>query len=276
MMNRLAVAPESILVPDSFMQEHNFNIGDVISMTIVVRDLMSINSDFLIAGTYNYFPTVYDDQITFIGNLDYINTLTGLTVAHDIWLKLKPDTNTKEFLKNMTAQLGISASSATNAVRDANAMVVAEQGRMERVGIFGTLSVGFLAAALMAILGLLVYSYASLQERAYRLAVLNAVGLSRNQIMAQVVMEYAFLALFGAVAGALIGLATSELFIPFFRFTGEKGIATALPPLLPIIASGQLRNLSLIFGVSIVVIEVGSMASILHNRLIQILKRVWM
>jgi hypothetical protein len=49
-----------------------------------------------------------------------------------------------------------------------------------------------------------------------------------------------------------------------------------LPPLLPIIASSQLRNLSLIFGGTIVAVEVISMASILHNRLIQILKRVWM
>jgi ABC-type antimicrobial peptide transport system permease subunit len=145
---------------------------------------------------------------------------------------------------------------------------------MEQVGIFGTLSVGFLAAALMAILGLLVYSYASLQERAYRLAVLNAVGLSRNQIMAQVVMEYAFLALFGAVAGAAIGLVASGLFVPFFRYTGAKGIP--LPPLVPIIAGGQLRDLSIIFGVTIVTVEVGTMAAILHNRLIQILKRVWM
>jgi hypothetical protein len=42
------------------------------------------------------------------------------------------------------------------------------------------------------------------------------------------------------------------------------------------VASGQLRNLSLIFGLSIVTIEVGTMASILHDRLTQILKRVWM
>ena len=145
---------------------------------------------------------------------------------------------------------------------------------MERVGIFGTLSVGFLATAVMALLGLLIYSYASLQERAYRLAVLNAVGLSRQQIMTQVVMEYAFLALFGALAGALIGLFAAQLFVPFFRFTGAKGIP--LPPLIPIIAGGQLRSLAMIFGFTIVGVEVVTIASVLNKRLVQILKRVWM
>jgi putative ABC transport system permease protein len=274
MMNRLAIAQESVLVSEKFLTDRGLKVGDYVSMLVVVPSLVSVYSDYMIAGTYNYFPTVYEDSITVIGNIDYISTLTGLTIPHDIWLKLSPGADSETVLKAIGSTLHVYPATASGALRDANALVAAEQGRMERVGIFGTLSIGFIAAALMAILGLLVYSYASLQERAYRLAVLNAVGLSRNQIMSQVVMEYAFLALFGVVAGALIGLATSELFVPFFRYTGEKGIA--LPPLIPIIAGDQLRNLSLIFGLTIVTIEVGTMASILHNRLVQILKRVWM
>ena len=38
--------------------------------------------------------------------------------------------------------------------------------------------------------------------------------------------------------GALIGNAASELFIPFFRFTGEQGVP--LPPLLPVFAEQQV------------------------------------
>jgi len=91
--------------------------------------------------------------------------------------------------------------------------------------------------------------------------------------MAQVVMEYAFLALFGALAGAVIGRFSSELFVPFFRYTGEQGIP--LPPLIPIIANNQLRSLSLIFGSLIVGIEVITIATFLRQRLAQILKRVW-
>ena len=122
---------------------------------------------------------------------------------------------------------------------DARGNIAAAQGKMERVGIFGTLSIGFLASAIMAVLGLLLYSYASLQERAYRFAVLHAIGITTNQIVLQVIIEYAVLALFGALAGAVIGVVASQLFIPFFRFTGQ--MAAALPPLLPVIAEDQVR-----------------------------------
>ncbi len=274
LLNRMAVAEESVLVSDKFLADNHYSIGDTITITTVIEGLTSVSSEYIIAGVYHYFPTVYDDVVTVVGNLDYLSTLTGLVVPHDIWLRLAPGADGQVVMQSISQTLHIYAPTAPGGVRNVREMVNTEQSRMERVGIFGTLSIGFLAAAVMAILGLLVYSYASLQERAYRLAVLNAVGLSRNQIMWQVVMEYAFLALFGVVAGAVIGLLASGLFVPFFRYTGEKGIP--LPPLVPIIASGQLRNLSLIFGLTIVIVEVGTMASILHDRLVQIMKRVWM
>ncbi len=67
-----------------------------------------------------------------------------------------------------------------------------EQAKFERVGVFGTLTIGFLAAVVMALMGLLIYTYASLRERLERFTILRAIGLLRRQITARVVMEYAF------------------------------------------------------------------------------------
>ena len=139
---------------------------------------------------------------------------------------------------------------------------------MERVGIFGTLSIGFLASAAMAILGLLLYSYASLRERVYRFSVLHAVGLIHRQIVTQVVIEYTFLAAFGAMAGTFIGMFASWLFVPFFRFTGEKGIP--LPPLIPLTSDQSMINLAIIFTVIIVMAEVFTITSALHRKLVRI------
>ncbi len=271
LMNRLAGAEEGVLVSDQFMKDNSLIIGDTLPAILSIRNLMTANTEFIIVGSYENFPTVYDDTVTFVGNLDYISTITGLTAPHDLWMRLKPGVKTADVIKSIPT-LGVTVNELQ--LNDTQKLIDAELSRMERVGIFGTLSVGFLATAVMALLGLLIYSYASLQERAYRLAVLNAVGLSRQQIMTQVVMEYAFLALFGALAGALIGLFAAQLFVPFFRFTGAKGIP--LPPLIPIIAGGQLRSLAMIFGFTIVGVEVVTIASVLNKRLVQILKRVWM
>jgi putative ABC transport system permease protein len=139
---------------------------------------------------------------------------------------------------------------------------------MERVGIFGTLTIGFLASATMAILGLLLYSYASLRERMYRFSVLHAIGLLHRQIVTQVVMEYTFLAAFGALAGTIIGLLASRLFVPFFRVTAEKGIP--LPPLIPLTSDGSMASLAIVFTAIIVAAEVSTIMSALRRRLVRI------
>ena len=139
---------------------------------------------------------------------------------------------------------------------------------MERVGIFGTLTVGFLASATMAILGLLLYSYASLRDRMYRFSVLHAVGLLHRQIVTQVVREYTFLAAFGALAGALIGMLASQFFVPYFRVTGEKGIP--LPPLIPPTSDQSMANLAIIFTMIIVAAEVSTITSALRRKLVRI------
>jgi putative ABC transport system permease protein len=270
LMNRLALVSESILVSEEFLQKRGYKVGDILTIRVDIENFMSVSSEFIIAGAYRYFPTVYDNEITFIGSLDAIALMTGVTPAHQVWMRLAPGFDSQTLLNDVQTRLRFRPAH----VRDMRALVREEQERKERVGIFGTLTVSFLATAVMAVLGLLIYSYASLQERSYRLAVLNAVGLSRRQILAQVTLEYAFLALFGVLGGALIGQAAAALFVPFFRYTGEIG--APLPPLLPIVTGAPIRNLSLIFGSTIIIVEVVSMASILHNRLVQILKRVWM
>ena len=271
MMNRLAISPESILVPEEVLVQSGLEIGDEVIVQVNVDRYLSLKLPFTIVGVFTYFPTIYpEDRLAVVGNLDYLNSWLGYTAQHQLWLKTTPGVDTKALVAQLPAQLAIQ----TNVVEDTRATISGEQSQMERVGVFGTLSIGFLSTAVMAILSLLIYSYASLQERAYRFAVLHAVGLSRRQIMLQVIFEYAFLALFGALAGALIGVVTSQLFVPFFRFTGDA--SAPLPPLIPLIANGQLRALSFGFAAAIIVAEIATVASTLHNRLAQMLKRAWL
>jgi putative ABC transport system permease protein len=270
LMNRLALAQNAILVSRELLAGHSLDVGDQLSIQVSVNDYYGVRSDFEIVGIYDYFPTVYEDERTaVIGNMDYVSLLVGATVPHSIWLDLEPGADVPSIMDALPGAVGIDAAIS----RDTGAMIAEEQAKMERVGIFGTLSIGFLAATFMAILALLIYSYASLQERVYRFAMMHAVGLSRGQIMAQVVMEYTFLAVFGALSGALIGLFASRLFVPFFRYTGERGVP--LPPLLPIIAEQAVTNLALAFATVVILAEVVTIAFSLYRQLTTMLKRYW-
>jgi putative ABC transport system permease protein len=265
LMNRLAMTPDGILVSRKFLTENSLRIGDQISIQVDATEIFKSRSLFTVVGVFDYFPTVYEEQrITVIGNLDHLNSMFGFVPIHDIWLKIQPTAEEAQIRKKLPSTVNLVPSTGQNA----RILIAQERGQMERVGIFGTLTVGFLASAAMAILGLLLYSYASLRDRMYRFSVLHAVGLRHREIVTQVVMEYTFLAAFGALAGALIGLLSSQLFVPYFRITGEKGIP--LPPLIPLISEQSMADLAILFTVIILVAEVSTITSALRRKLIRI------
>ena len=141
---------------------------------------------------------------------------------------------------------------------------------MERVGVFGTLSVGFIAATFMAALGLLTYSYASMNERLYLFSVMRSIGLNRGQVVGQVALEYTVLTAYGAIAGVVAGSTVATMFIPLFRITGDLG--TALPPLLPILARDEIFPLAIAFAGVMIVLEIVVISSALYQRLFSALR----
>jgi hypothetical protein len=145
--------------------------------------------------------------------------------------------------------------------RDAQALIVEEQASLERVGVFGTLTVGFCAAVAMALGSLLLHSAASLRERRYRFAVLRALGMGRATLACQVALEYGCLTLYGAAAGAAVGALTAQLFTPFFRSAGAAGVS--LPPLVPVIAWQAITPLALAFAGGALLIELAVVAAAL-------------
>ena len=91
MMNRLAILPEGILVSEQFLGEHGLHVGDRIDILVLTNFGASLRTDFTVVGAYRYFPTIYEaEQVKVIGNLDYLESLMGLTMPHDLWLRLRP------------------------------------------------------------------------------------------------------------------------------------------------------------------------------------------
>lgn len=271
LMNRLALLPDAILVSRRFLDRHPVQIGDKMPLKVMVGSGLRVNSLFTVVGTFKYFPTVYEEEegMTVIGNLEYLSVAIGVPPQHHIWLRMQEGSDGQAVFKAAYTTLGIEATRQG----DAYALIAEEQAKVERVGVFGTLSVGFLAAVAMAGLGLLLYSYASLRERLFGLAVLRAIGLSLRQVVIQVMMEYALLTACGAVAGTIIGAAASEFFVPFFTVTGAAVVA--LPPLVPIIARQDIAYLIAIFVVVMVLLGVIVIARAFSRRNFDLLRAHW-
>ncbi|MEZ4707899.1 MAG: ABC transporter permease [Caldilineaceae bacterium] len=265
LMNRLAALPEGILVPQQFLAANNLRINDRIEVQVLADFGASMTEQFVVVGTYEHFPTVYDDTVTFIGNIDHIFTYFGMTMPHHIWMRMAPGADGESVIK-VVPETGVD----TVRELDAQGLIQEEQAKMERVGVFGTLTVSFLAATVMAAMGLMTYSYASLQERKFHFAILRAAGLKRLQIVSQVALEYGILTAFGALAGIVVGSVAAELFVPLFRITAEGGVIQ--PPLLPIIAQGQIFPLAAVFAGAMIVLEVVLIVAALYRRLFDALR----
>jgi putative ABC transport system permease protein len=260
LMNRLAATEDGVLVSQKFLTDNRFSIGDRLTAWVLADIGASVTAQFTIVGVYDHFPTVYEDRETIIGNFEYINSFFGITMPHRLWLRLAPGVRGEQVLEEVeTTGIG------SIRIQDTRQIITDEQAKMERVGVFGTLSVGFLAAAFMAALGLLTYSYSSLHERMFLFSVMRAIGLKRPQILSQVAMEYLILTAYGAAAGVVAGSLAADLFVPLFRVTGESG--APLPALLPIIAQEQILPLVVMFVGVMILLELITIAAAIYQRL---------
>lgn len=253
LMNRLGMYPNGILVSRNFLRRSRLLEGQTTELDISIN-YGSFEHEFLIVGAYDYFPTAYpEDTEVFVGNLDYVFEQVGDESLHQIWMKTGEDAVPETIIDNLL-EMGI----WPIRIRDARALLTLDEERVERIGLYGILSVGFLASTLLASLGLLVYTYASLQGRLQQISVMRAVGLKTRLVLAMVGVEYLGVILFGVLWGVVIGIATAWLFVPFFRVSGDP--IFALPPFVRHIAWGQIGILALVFGAALL----GSQTIILY------------
>jgi putative ABC transport system permease protein len=153
---------------------------------------------------------------------------------------------------------------------DARDSVAAEMARTERVGIFGVLTIGFLGAATLSAIGLMVYNYASLQERIFRFTILRAVGLSLRQLVGQVGIEYFILMIYSIAGGAGVGGLAAWLFIRFFQAADADVLRP--PTLLPRVAWDHIARISAVFVAVLVVAQAIVIAAALRRGVFQALR----
>lgn len=265
LMNALAIAPDGILVPRDFMAAHALNVGDMIRITVDTYGQRN-ELDVKIVGTFDLFPTWYPEEgPLFVGNLDYLFERAGGLFPYDVWLKVEP---------------GVDYQQVVESIRDLNFRVLdwdaalleveKEQERPERQGLFGLLSVGFGAAAVLTVLGFLLYALFSFRRRFIELGILRAIGLSSGQMTAFLAWELAFLILLGSAAGTGLGAWMSELFIPYLQV--GTGPSARIPPFLVEIAWPAIFRIYALFALLFVVALVVLVMLLLRMKIFQAIK----
>jgi putative ABC transport system permease protein len=232
LMNQLAADPNGILVPASLLTKRKLQIGDTIRLGITTGVAgESIPLEAHIVGSFDLFPTWYPERGTMIvGNLEELFFKAGAEYPHEVWLGTARNADPESIVyavrgfsilldqqadQSKLVQNGLNT--IVNESSSADLNIRAEQRRPERQGLFGLLSVGFIASALLTVLGFLLYALFSFRRRFIEMGMLRAIGLSIQQMTSLLAAELAFLVLLGIGVGTALGVFASRLFVPFLQ-----------------------------------------------------------
>ncbi|MBN1875128.1 MAG: FtsX-like permease family protein [Anaerolineae bacterium] len=245
LMNALAVTRNGILIPDEFMHEHALFVGDTVQVEVTTYGYQT-EMNMQVLGSFDLFPTWYPSEgPLFVGNLDYLFEQAGGQYPYTVWIDTRPDTDyqslgDKELGKGRHLDW-----------RAAPLEIKEEQQLPERQGLFGLLSVGFTAAAVLTVLGFLLYALFSFRRRFIEFGVLRAVGLSSSQMASFLGWELAFLLVIGGGLGTLLGGGVSAFFIPFLQVGVDE--ASRIPPYVVDIAWSAIFRIYMLFGLLFIV-----------------------
>ncbi len=265
LMNRLADDPSSVLVERGYAGRVGLRIGD--RMVARMNDLdATVDVPLIVVGYINLFPTVYPEDGPFVvGNLDYIFDQEGGQFPYHVWMQVQPQATEKSIYAGLV-DLGLKVFNKGFAPDS----IIQERDRPERQGFFGLLSVGFVASAFLTVLGFLFYSVLSFQRRFVELGMLRAIGLSSRQLAVLLGWEQALIIGVGMLAGTIIGISASQLFIPFLQV--RRAGTALMPPFVVQIAWDQIAIIYVVFGAMLLLAVIVMMALLRRMKLFQAVK----
>ncbi|HET9215217.1 MAG TPA: ABC transporter permease [Gaiellaceae bacterium] len=238
------------LVTDRFLEDTGTEVGATVALGAEGPGLR-------IAGSVRDFPTLPPDSGGVVVDLAAYSSVlylgAGEVAAPAEWLVDAAPGRERAVARTLRAAPYSSAEVADRAG-------LAERLTHDPValGISGALSLGFVAAAVFAVVGFAVSAAVSTAERTTEFAVLRSLGLSDRQLSAWLAVEggiTAFLALAGGIA---LGALVAWLVLPFVSLAGEGGrpfpeVVVELPwQAVAVLTGSLLAALAVVLAVQIV------------------------
>jgi putative ABC transport system permease protein len=243
LMNLLARTPGGIIVSRNMLGD-GLTVGDTVSAQLsLYGDRREVQ--FVILAAVELWPGFYpQDGPLMIANLNYIFDQMGGQYPYDVWIDRAEQADLDALVAGVRG-MGINVVTT----RDAAQMITEEQIRPQRQGLFGLLSVGFVAAGAITLLGFLLAALINARRRAIELGVLGALGMSGGQVALALIIEQVVLVAAGIGAGTGIGLLAATLVVPLLQV--GAGPYPGTPAYPPQIAWDQVTLIYIVFAVAL-------------------------
>jgi putative ABC transport system permease protein len=240
LMNMLARNADGVLVSRNAIA-NGLSVGDRVPLQVEIDgDRRTV--PFRIIGIVDLWPGFYpQERPLFIANLDYIFDQMSSQYLYDVWVARDSSADLDQIVSGVRAR-GISVVDRV----DARELLVAEQTRPQRQGVFGMLSVGFITAGSLTLLGFLISSIITARRRVVELGVLRALGLRGWQVRVALAIELALVVLGGIGAGTAIGVLAAVLVVPLLQI--GAGPFPGTPPYPSQVAWDQVATIYAVFA----------------------------
>jgi putative ABC transport system permease protein len=249
LLNQLAGNRTGILLNRTTAEAYSLRVGQTVTMQVQALGAWHETS-VPIVGIVDYFPTLDPSSGFFaITNLDPIFELVGTPLPHDLWLSLHPGADPAQLRADIAA-LGYPVLEW----RDPDVALQTAMSAPSRRGVLGFLSVGFVAAIGLTLVGTIIQNAASFRAQSTQLGSLRAIGLRSSSVGLYLILVQGIAASSGIASGTSIGVATTLLFLPLLDFSG------GLPPYLVRVA---WDNIALVYGLFAGVLFVVTLATTL-------------
>ena len=218
----IAAAPIPAIASTAFLEASSRSVGDTVPLEIA-----GVRRTIALVGEVGAFPTVEADVPTLVMDLPTL-ALVRFEGSDAV------DPATEWWLTVPEAGRAATVSALEDRPIDSRAVLTVD-GRERALatdpvalGIIGALAIGFVAAALFAVVGFIVSAAVSARERVTEFALLRALGLSSGQLSSWLSLENAVLAGVSLVAGSALGLLIAWVVLPFVTVT--QAASTPYPP----------------------------------------------
>jgi putative ABC transport system permease protein len=250
-LNLLSSSPKAVLVSSNLREEYGLKLGD--SFTVTWADQAPI--DMYVYAFVDYWPSYNPREIVnsktrglVVANLSYIQSKMALE-PYAVWLHKDPGATSKTVFDGIRAQ-----ALDVESLSDASQEIVARANDPTLQGTNGTLTLGFLIAMGVSIVGFVIYWVLSLRARTLQFGILRAMGLKQRQVVAMLIMEQLLISGAAIAAGIAIGSVASWLFVPLLQFSAS---AEAQVPPFRIISQGE--DFAKVLGVALAMLVIGSL-----------------
>jgi putative ABC transport system permease protein len=245
LMNMLAANYDGVLVSKDVLAK-GLKIGDPLPALVKIADDQR-QMTFKIIGSFDLWPGFYpQDGPILVANLDYVFDEMSGQYPYDVWIARDPKANVEDLVAGVR-KLGISVIDT----RDAATLILDEQTQPRRQGLFGLLSVGFIAAGGLTLLGFLLSALITARRRAIELGVLRALGMSGRQVAVELIIEQVLLVIAGVGAGTGIGLLAAQLVVPLLQV--GAGPHPGTPSYPPQLAWDQVALIYVVFAIALLI-----------------------